>query len=119
MVNPYRRWTQEELEVMQASLKLNLQFLNQMKESMASDEKLSESPFLKVLLGAGFREGVLQHYAEQEKRTNDLLEKVRDLYHHDTDWLGDGSPKWCLGCKNRHEPHCSNCMGCLPDKLPE
>lgn len=111
MKNQVRRFSQTEYETLMASLRLHGEHMKMMAKELPKEIFERGLP--------GFKEAIKKTLETELSRSQNLLQRISNLYHHDCDWIGDGSAKWCLACNHRHEPHCPNCAGCLPEELPE
>jgi hypothetical protein len=112
MKNMIRRFSQNEYELLLRALATHQEYM----KHLISGENLA-APMDQLFPGMSAK--VREAWEADALAGSALRERISGLYHHDIDWIGDGSPKWCLVCSRRHEPHCSNCAGCLPEELPE
>lgn len=111
MKNTIRRFSQAEYETIMSALRLQSEHMKMVVEELPKGLLESVIP--------GLREAMKKTFETEHNRGQNLLQRIRNLYHHDCDWMGEGGPKWCLACSHRHEPHCPNCAGCLPEELLE
>jgi hypothetical protein len=109
--NQVRRFSQAEYELLLGALRLR-------SEHMRTMSALDIGARFEAML-PGMRERLKETMQADVQLAESLRQRISNLYHHDCDWIGEGGPKWCLACSRRHEPHCPNCAGCLPEELPE
>jgi hypothetical protein len=116
MKNPTRRFTQSEFELLLDALRAHEFFL---QHSHLEDMLPEHSQ----ILGRDMKSAIREHRELTRARTIQLRERLGQLFHHDVPLdiasVPDDQKTFCLRCKRRHVPHCSQCPGCLPEELPE